>query len=484
MRKIYTLFSLFFLLIALPGMAQKKGSPKPDPLKQSVQQAVDSRFADMTALSDKIWAFEEIAFKETQSSAALSAYAEQLGFKVTRGVGEIPTAFVAEYGSGSPIIGIMGEFDGLPGLSQNKVPFKSPLHAGAPGHGCGHNLFGVASLGAASAIKDLIAEGKIKGTIRFYGTPAEEKYFGKLWMIRAGLMNDLDIMMDWHPADETKTEVQKGLALVDFIVEFKGQAAHASGDPWNGRSASDALELYTTGINYYREHIKPTVRIHYHIQDGGQVVNVVPDYSRLWVRVRDTSREGLVPVWKQVEKMAEGAAIMANVTHEVKLVSGVHEILVNRTGSAVMQKNIESLGAISYTSEEQEFAKKIQEANGKPLVGVISEIKPMEETQEHSMGGSTDVGDVSWVVPTIRMGATVAPTGTPWHSWAVVASVGMSIGHKGMGYAAKALAMTMVDLYQNESLRNDIKAEFKQKKGEYVYKGIIPDGPPPLNAGY
>lgn len=483
MNKFSILLGGALLLSSTPLFAQKKAS-KPDPLKATVQQIIDSRFAEMTFLSDQIWAFEEIAFQETQSSAALSAYAEKMGFKVTRGVGEIPTAFVAEYGSGSPIIGIMGEFDGLPGLSQNKVPFKSPLHEGAPGHGCGHNLFGVASLSAAAAIKDLIAEGKLQGTVRFYGTPAEEKFFGKLWMIRAGLMDDVDIMMDWHPEDVTKTDVQKGLALVDFIVEFKGQAAHASADPWNGRSASDALELYTTGINYYREHIKPTVRIHYHIQDGGQVVNVVPDYSRLWVRVRDTSREGLMPVWKQVEKMAEGAAIMANVSHEVKLVSGVHEILVNRTGSAAMQKNLETLGPITYTQEEQDFAKKIQEATGKPQIGLVSEIKPMEETLEHSMGGSTDVGDVSWVVPTIRMTATTAPNGTPWHSWAVVACGGMSIGHKGMGYAAKALAMTMVDLYQSETLRNEVKAEFKTKKGDYVYKGIIPDGPPPLNAGY
>jgi aminobenzoyl-glutamate utilization protein B len=303
-------------------------------------------------------------------------------------------------------------------------------------------------------------------------------------MIRAGLMDDVDVMMDWHPAAETQTDVQKGLAMVDFIVEFNGQAAHAAADPWNGRSASDALELYTSGINYYREHIKPTVRIHYHIQDGGQVVNVVPDYSRLWVRVRDSSREGLEPVWKQVEKMAEGAAILANVDYKVTLVSGIHEILVNRTGSAVMQKNLETLGAITYTEEEQVFAKKIQEATGKPQIGVTSEIKPMEETQEHSMGGSTDVGDVSWVVPTIRMSATTAPNGTPWHSWAVVASGGMSIGHKGMGYAAKALAMTMVDLYQSETLRSEIKAEFKEKKGDYVYKGIVPDGPPPLNVNY
>jgi aminobenzoyl-glutamate utilization protein B len=419
-----------------------------------------------------------------KSSEALAYYAEKLGFTVTKGVGEIPTAFVAEYGSGSPVIGILGEFDALPGLSQNKVPFKSPLNEGAAGHGCGHNLFGVASLSAAGAIKDLIAEGKLSGTVRFYGTPAEEKYFGKLWMIRAGLMDDVDVMMDWHPEADTKTAVQKGLAMVDFIVEFNGQAAHASADPWNGRSASDALELYTTGINYYREHIRPTVRIHYHIQDGGQVVNVVPDYSRIWVRVRDSSREGMMPVWKHVEKMAEGAAIMANVEHKVTLVSGIHEILVNRTGSAVMQKNLEALGPISYTEEEQVFAKKIQEATGKPQIGLVSKIEPMEETLEHSMGGSTDVGDVSWVVPTIRMSATTAPNGTPWHSWAVVASGGMSIGHKGMGYAAKALAMTMVDLYQNETLRNEIKSEFKEKKGDYIYKGIIPDGPPPLNANY
>lgn len=481
MNKNYLNLLLIPTLLATGAVyAQKKS--KPDLLKAEVVQSIDSRFEDLTDLSDKIWSFEEIAFQETQSAAALSDYAESLGFKVTRGVAEIPTAFVAEYGSGSPIIGILGEFDALPGLSQNTVPTKSPLHDGAPGHGCGHNLFGVASLGAAAAIKDLIEEGKIKGTVRFYGTPAEEKFFGKLWMIRAGLFEDVDVMMDWHPSAETKAAVQKGLALVDFQVEFYGQAAHASADPWNGRSASDALELYTNGINYYREHIKPTVRIHYHIQDAGQVVNVVPDYSRIWVRVRDSSREGLMPVYERVQKMAEGAAILANVDYKVSLISGIHEVLVNRTGSAALQKNLETLGAISYTEEEQVFAKKIQESTGKPQIGLVSKIEPMEETEEHSMGGSTDVGDVSYVVPTIRLSATTAPNGTPWHSWAVVASGGMSIGHKGMAYAAKALSMTMVDLFQNEELVTNVKAEFKEKKGDYVYKGIIPDGPPPINS--
>lgn len=464
------------------GIAFGQKKSKPNPLKQEVIHSVDERYVDLTDLSDKIWSFEEIAFRETQSAAALSDYAESLGFKVTRGVADIPTAFVAEYGSGSPVIGILGEFDALPGLSQNKVPYKSPLHEDAPGHGCGHNLFGVASLGAAAAIKDLIADGKIQGTVRFYGTPAEEKFFGKLWMIRAGLFEDVDVVMDWHPAAETKTAVQKGLALVDFQVEFTGQAAHAAADPWNGRSASDALELYTTGINYYREHIKPTVRIHYHIQDAGQVVNVVPDYSRIWVRVRDSSRDGLMPVYEQVQKMAEGAAIMANVDYKVSLISGIHEVLVNRTGSAALQKNLETLGPITYTEEEQEFAKKIQEATGKPQIGLVSTIEPMEETAEHSMGGSTDVGDVSYVVPTIRLSATTAPNGTPWHSWAVVAAGGMSIGHKGMAYAAKALSMTMVDLFQNPELVEAVKADFKEHLGDYVYEGMIPAGPPPINS--
>ena len=448
--------------------------------KQSVVDYVDSNYDALTDLSDQIWAFEEIAFQEKQSSEALMEHAKKNGFKVTSGIGEMPTAFIAEYGSGSPIIGILGEFDALPGLSQKTVPVKDPLHEGKPGHGCGHNLFGTASLGAATAIKELIADGKLKGTIRFYGTPAEEKYFGKLWMIRAGVFEDVDVVMDWHPSGETKTAVQKGLALVDFMVEFYGQAAHAAADPWNGRSASDALELYTNGINYFREHIKPTVRIHYHIQDAGLVVNVVPDYSRIWTRVRDTRRDGVVEVWDHVEEIARGAAIMTKTDYKISLISGVHELLVNRTGSEYMQKNLEFLGPIAYTNDEQEFAKGIQKATGKPEVGILSKIEPMEETLEHPMGGSTDVGDVSWVVPTIRLAATTAPQGTPWHSWAVVACGGMSIGHKGMAYAAKALSMTMVDLFENPELVEAVKKEFKEKKGDYEYKGIVPDGPPPV----
>ncbi|MBX2872699.1 MAG: amidohydrolase [Saprospiraceae bacterium] len=480
MKKLLTT-AFTFLCLSTVAFGQSS-DPTTNKNKQAVIQAIDSKYEALTDLSDKIWSFEEIAFQEKKSAKALADFAEANGFTVKRGVAEIPTAFTAEYGSGAPIIGILGEFDALPGLSQKTVPTKDPLHEGAPGHGCGHNLFGTASLGAAIAIKELIADGKLKGTVRFYGTPAEEKFFGKLWMIRAGLFEDVDVVMDWHPSAETKAAVQSSLALVDFMVEFHGQAAHASADPWNGRSASDALELYTDGINMYREHVKPTVRIHYHIQDAGQVVNVVPDYSRIWVRVRDTKRAGLQEVWKHVEKMAEGAAIMANVEHEVNLISGIHEVLVNRTGGARMQENLEYLGAIQYTEEEQTFAKGIQEATGKEQVGIESIISPLEETQEHPMGGSTDVGDVSFVVPTIRLSATTAPKGTPWHSWAVVACGGMSIGHKGMAYAAKALSMTMVDLFEDAELRKKVKAEFLERKGDYVYEGMVPPGPPPIDS--
>lgn len=449
--------------------------------KKSVIQSVESHQEELIALSDSIWALAETAFNESASSKLLADYAEANGFTVERGVAGIPTAFLATYGSGSPVISVLGEFDALPGISQKAQPEKEPLNSGAAGHGCGHNLFGAASLASAVAIKELIAAGKLKGTVKFMGTPAEEKYFAKIWMVNAGLWNDVDVNVSWHPGALTEADVQSNLSLVDFKVEFFGQTAHAAMDPWNGRSASDALELYTTGINYYREHIRPTVRIHYHIQDGGQVVNVVPDYSRLWVRVRDTKREGLMPVYERVKEMAEGAAIMANVDYKISLISGIYEILVNRTGGEVMQQNLELLGPITYTDTEQEFAKKIQEATGKPQVGMDSSIQPFRETIENPGGGSTDVGDVSWNVPNINLSVTTAPKETPWHSWAVVACGGMSIGHKGMLQAAKAMGMTMADLFENPKLVEKVKAEYKMRKGSTVYEPIIPDGPPPIH---
>ncbi|MFK7831349.1 MAG: amidohydrolase [Congregibacter sp.] len=469
------------LLFTLHPGTSSAQSMLSDEKKLAVVSSIDMQANSLTALSDEIWANAEIAFKETKSADALIQHAREHGFKITTGIGEIPTAFIAEFGSGKPVIGITGEFDALPGLSQASVAERSPLVVGAPGHGCGHNIFGTASLGAAIAIKEMIESGELSGTIRYYGTPAEEKFFGKLWMIRAGAFEGVDVMMDWHPGDELDAAVQSSQALVDFLVEFDGQSAHAAGDPWNGRSAGDALELYTHGINAYREHIKPTVRIHYHIMDAGKVVNVVPDYAKIWVRVRDRSREGMAPVYERVQEMAGGAAIMADVGHTITLISGVHEILPNRTGGAAMQANLEALGPITYTAAEDKYAKAIQKATGKPEVGMDAEVRPLRDTEINPAGGSTDSGDVSFNVPTIRLDAPIAPKGVPWHSWAVVASGGMSLGHKGLVYASKAMAMTMVDLFENPELVEAVKAEYEERKGDYQYKGILPPGPPPLD---
>ncbi len=476
-----TKYLLFFLclFLSLSIHAQKKRLSKN---KKAILASIEKHKAELIKISDKIWASAETAFEEYTSAEILASYAEKNGFTVERGVAGMPTAFVASYGSGKPVISILGEFDALPGISQKAQPTKEALNEGAGGHGCGHNLFGTGSLGAAIAVKELIERGKLKGTVKFMGAPSEEKFFGKIWMVREGIWNDVDVNISWHPAAKTEADVQSSLALVDFKVEFFGQAAHASADPWNGRSASDALELYTTGINYYREHVKPTVRMHYHIQDGGQVVNVVPDYARLWMRVRDTKREGMMPVYERVQKMVEGAAIMANVDYKVSLISGIYEVLVNRTGGEIMQKNLELLGPITYTDEEIAFGKKIQEVTGKAQVGMDSDIKPIEATKEHPGGGSTDVGDVSWNVANINLSVTTAPKDTPWHSWAVVACGGMSIGHKGMIYASNAMAMTMVDLFENPKMVDKVKAEYKQRKGNTVYKAIVPDGPPPIPA--
>lgn len=468
------------LLIVLGLLTFSISAQKMTSNKKAIVASVEKHKAELIRVSDSIWALAETAFNESQSSAVLADYAEKNGLKVTRGVADIPTAFTATYGSGKPVISILGEFDALPGISQKAQPEKEAYEEGAAGHGCGHNMFGTSSLGAAIAIKELMEAGKIKGTIKFLGTPAEEKFFAKVWMVEAGLWNDVDVNLSWHPSADIEADVQSGLSLIDFIVEFEGQAAHASMDPWNGRSASDALELYTTGINYYREHILPSSRIHYHIQDGGQVVNVVPDYAKLWVRVRDPKRAKMLPTYERVKAMAEGAAIMANVDYKITLVSGIYEVLVNRSGGAIMQKNLELLGPITYTSEEEAFGKAIQKATGKPEVGMDASINPLRETLKTPGGGSTDVGDVSWNVPNINLGVTVAPKGTPWHSWAVVACGGMSIGHKGMIYASKALGMTAVDLFTNPKLINEVKEEFKTRKGDEVYKAMI-DGPAPIS---
>jgi aminobenzoyl-glutamate utilization protein B len=467
------------LLLAAPVSPRGMGGAE-SKAKQRAVSSIDEHRAELIGLSDQIWSFAETALRETKSSRLLADYAERQGFKVRRGVAGMPTAFVATYGTGRPIIGILGEYDALPGISQKASPVKEPYKAGAAGHGCGHNLFGAASLGAATAIKELIASGELKGTIRFYGTPAEESVGGKLYMAREGLFNDLDICLAWHPEDKIRADTQSSQAMVDFIVEFKGKAAHAAFDPWNGRSALDGLELFTHGINMLREHVKPTVRMHYVIQNGGDVPNVVPEYAKLWCWVRDSNRAGVEDVMNRVRKIAEGAALMAGVESKLTIQSGDYEMLVNMAGARLIHANFTWLGSIEYTAEEQEFARAIQRATGVEEKGLDGSIQPLEEQPREPDGGSTDVADVSWIVPTLHLSVTTAPSGSPWHAWPVVACGGMSIGHKGLTFAAKALAATMVDLFESPKAREAIRAEFTEKTQGHVYRGYIPDGPPPV----
>ena len=439
-------FFLPLLFLSQLLFAQKL---KPSANKNAVLASVEKHQQELIALSDQVWGFAEIAMRETKSSKVLAGYAEAQGFKVTRGVAEIPTAFIAEYGSGKPIIGVLGEFDALPGLSQKAQPAKEPLLNGAPGHGCGHNMFGAGSLGAALAIKELIAAGKLKGTIRFYGTPAEEDLAGKVYMARAGLFNDLDVCLDWHADYENKANMQSSQAVTDYTISFKGKSAHAAADPWNGRSALDAAELFNIGVNFLREHVKPSVRMHYVYTKAGKVPNVIPDEASVWLWIRDSKRSGLAEVSERMKDIAKGAALMAGVQYDIKLNSGLYELLINETGAKTLQSNMNFAGPVTYTKEELEFGDKIMKEYGLEASGINGSIKPLEVTRPDPVRGSTDVGDVSYIVPEITLLATTAPYEAPWHSWVVVACGGMSIGHKGMLFSSKALGTTMVDLFEN-----------------------------------
>jgi aminobenzoyl-glutamate utilization protein B len=470
---------LVYGLLALLAITNLQGQ-KLKTIKSEIQQSIDNKKENLISISDAIWEAAETSLEEYTSSKLLIDYARENGFEVTENVADIPTAFMAKYGSGKPVIGILGEFDANAGISQKRIPKKEARIEGGAGHGCGHNLFGTASLGAAIAIKEQIEKGTIQGTVIFYGTPAEETIFAKVWMVRAGVFDQLDVCMDWHPGDTVVSGTETSKALVDFRVMFDGETSHASADPWNGRSAVDALELYTTGLNYYREHILPTSRIHYQIEKAGNVVNVVPDKAQIWTRLRENSVEKVDVMYERALDIAKAAALMTGTTYKTKLISGIYEILVNRTGAEIMQKNLKALGNITYTTEEVEYANSILKESGKPQIGIDGEVKPLQETLP-AQGGSTDVGDVSQVVPTVRMSATVAAKNGPWHSWAVVACTGMSIGHKGMIYAAKALSMTMADLYKNPKLLTAVKEDYRKNKKPEKYRPRILPGPPSLD---
>jgi aminobenzoyl-glutamate utilization protein B len=471
-RVLSSLLALAILIPVAPAADIEK--------KKAAVAAVEKQRAEMVRMSDAIWHYAETALRETRSAKLLADYAEKQGFQVQHGVAGMPTAFIATYGAGKPVIAILGEYDALPGISQKAAPKKEALEEGAPGHGCGHNMFGVASLAAAVAVKEQMAAGKLAGTLRYYGTPAEESIGSKIYMIRDGLFKDVDIVLAWHPDDQTRADTEGFQANIQFFVEFHGRTAHGAADPWNGRSAVDAMELFTHGVNMMREHVRPTVRMHYTLQKGGDVPNVVPDYARIWMWVRDSKRAGVDEAFARVQETAKGAAMMAGVTHTLTVQTGYTDENILESGAKLVHGNLAWLGAIEYTAEEQEFARALQRATGKEPVGMDGAIQPLQPIAPDPPGGSSDVGDVSWNVPTIHFYVATAPKDVPWHAWPVVASGGMSIGHKGMMLAGKTLAATAVDLFEDSATRQALRAEFTARTKGYTYRWFVPDGPPPV----
>lgn len=464
--------------------------------QQIVLEYLDDHDEKLSYLAREIWEHPEIALEERFACGLLADELESAGFTVERGVGQLPTAFVASYGSGKPIIGILGEYDALPGLSQRLSAERDPVEQGGPGHGCGHNLFGVASLGAALALKELMAKEGIPGTIRYYGCPAEETLVGKTFMAKAGVFDDLDAALAWHPGDINAVWSGSSLAMNSFKVNFYGVSAHAAADPYNGRSALDAAQLMDIGVNYLREHIIPEARMHSVITSGGQAPNVVPAYAQIWYFVRAPTREQVDAIYARVLDIAKGAALMTGTTYDVDFVTGCYELLPNLALSRLMLEKMQEIGGLSFTEEEQEFARKLQQtfapgtvAQGfeqvKRLVSCELDPAAMErplwgEVLPHTeepivMPGSTEVGDVSQITPTAQVTTCCWPLGTPGHSWQVVASSGSSIGFKGMLLAAKVLALTGLELLTRPDRLAEARAEFERRKNGRPYVSPLPE---------
>ena len=458
--------------ISMTAYAQKS--------KSEVIEDLDSKSAEYAAIAKKIWGFAEVGFQETQSSALLQETLTKNGFKIEAGVAGMPTAFVASYGTGKPVIAILGEYDALPGVAQQAVPEKRTIEGQRAGHACGHHLFGTASSAAAIAVKQWLIANKRPGTIRFYGTPAEEGGSGKVYMVREGLFKDVDAVINWHPGPVNSASPGTSLANKTGKFRFYGVASHAAAAPHRGRSALDGVEAMDAMVNMMREHVTPETRLHYVITRGGEAPNVVPAFAEVYYYVRHPDRAEVKSVWDRIVNAANGAALGTDTKVEVEITGGVHDLLPNETLSKAMFENLKQIGGFTMTDEEMKFGTEIQ----KTFTG---RVPPMTSTQEiagyqlRAGSASTDVGDVSWIVPTVGMSAATWVPGTAAHSWQAVAAGGTSIGMKGMMVAAKSMSLTAIDLFSNPTLLNDAWKEFKEKTAGYQYEALIGDRPPALD---
>jgi aminobenzoyl-glutamate utilization protein B len=476
--KTKTSVPLFVLLLGFV-VALRGQSTKPDVLARL--DASKSVYEDIAL---KIWSFAEVGYHETKSSALLQGQLKQEGFTVEAGVAAIPTAFLASYGSGHPIIGILGEFDALPGVSQAAVPERQERAEAKAGHACGHNLFGAASAEAAVAVKNWMKATGQKGTIRFYGTPAEEGGAGKVYMVRAGLFDDVDAVLHWHPGDRNDLVITGTLANKSAKFRFHGIAAHAAAAPERGRSALKGVEAMEYMVNMMREHVPDSTRIHGVITHGGEAPNVVPEFAEIFYYVRSPKRDILQEVWGRLEKIAQGSALGTGTTVDWEIIHGAYELLPNETLGRVMQSNLEAVGGVAYNDEEKAFAEKLGHTlpGGRPAaLELASTVQPMR-TDLPVFPGSTDVGDVSWHVPTMGLNAATWVPGTPGHSWQAVACDGMSIGLKGMQVAAKTIALTAIDLFGQPETLVKAKSELERRRGsDFKYEALVGNRKPPLD---
>ncbi|HBS33601.1 MAG TPA: amidohydrolase [Parvularcula sp.] len=472
-------FLLSAAIIALPAAAQEK--PTLSAEAQALLARIDARSGDIAEVAGALWDYAEVGYKEEKSSGLLKDRLRAEGFSIEEGVAGIPTAFVASFGSGGPVIAILAEFDALPGINQDRQASRAPIDGKGAGHACGHNLFGAGSLGAAIAVKEWLAQTKTPGTIRLYGTPAEEGGSGKVYMVREGLFKDVDFAIHWHASDENSAEAETTLANRSAKFRFKGVSAHAAGAPERGRSALDGVEAMNMMANMMHEHMPQDARMHYVVTNGGGAPNVVPDSAESFYYVRHPTPEGVEEIWSRLEEAAKGAALGTGTTVEWEIIHGNNPLLVNETLAKRMHEHLTAVGGVVYDKDEAAFAKAIYASFDKPnaKLGDEATIEPYGKKLGY---GSTDVGDVSWAAPTVGLEVAAWVPGTSAHSWQAVAASGMSIGYKGATNAAKAMSLAAIELFQDADLRKAARAEFDAARGpKYKYKSLLGDRKPPLD---
>lgn len=449
--------------------------------KDDVVQLVEERHSNFTELARDIWELAEVGYQEDESCALLQAPLRAAGFEVETGVAGMPTAFVASWGSGTPVVGFLAEFDALPGLSQQVATERSPREEGGAGHACGHHLFGSASVAAAVAVKEWLESSGTPGTIRLYGTPAEEGGAGKVYMVRAGLFDDVDAVLTWHPADRNDASPTRSLANKSAKFRFHGLSAHAAGAPERGRSALDGVESMNYMVNLMREHVPSDARIHYVITRGGFAPNVVPDFAEVYYYCRHPDVDVVMSMWERIVSASEGAALGTGTRVEHEVIHGIYDKRSNHHLAKLFDSNLRALGGIEYTEEERAFAEELRKTLQEPELEIGSQ-RDVQPFVPRIQSSSTDVGDISWVVPTTSVNVATWVPGTPAHSWQAVAAGGMSIGFKGMGLASQVLAMTAVDLFTEPTHVEAARRELIEAQGpSFEYEALVGDREPPLD---